>query len=59
MLGGRVAWNVVTSLNDSEAHNMGRAEHPEHDLRYDRAEEFMQIVLSLSLIHISEPTRPY
>ena len=46
MLGGRVAWNVVTSLNDSEAHNMGRAEHPEHDLRYDRAEEFMQIVLS-------------
>jgi len=46
MLGGRVAWNVVTSLNDSEAHNMGRAEHPEHDLRYDRADEFMQIVLS-------------
>ncbi len=47
MLGGRVAWNVVTSLNDSEAHNMGRAEHPEHDLRYDRADEFMEIVLSL------------
>ncbi|WP_424814370.1 LLM class flavin-dependent oxidoreductase [Roseococcus sp. YIM B11640] len=47
MLGGRVAWNVVTSLNDSEARNMGRAEHPEHDLRYDRADEFMEIVLSL------------
>ncbi len=46
MLGGRVAWNVVTSLNDSEAHNMGRAEHPEHDLRYDRADEFLEIVLS-------------
>jgi FMN-dependent oxidoreductase (nitrilotriacetate monooxygenase family) len=46
MLGGRVAWNVVTSLNDSEAHNMGRAEHPAHDLRYDRADEFMEIVLS-------------
>ncbi|MDB5376762.1 MAG: FMN-dependent monooxygenase [Rubritepida sp.] len=47
MLGGRVAWNVVTSLNDSEARNMGRGEHPEHDLRYDRADEFMEIVLSL------------
>ena len=46
MLGGRVAWNVVTSLNDSEAQNMGRAEHPAHDLRYDRADEFMEIVLS-------------
>lgn len=45
MLGGRVAWNVVTSLNDSEALNMGRAEHLEHDLRYDKADEFMEVVL--------------
>ena len=46
MLGGRAAWNVVTSLNDSEAHNMGADDHLEHDLRYDRADEFMEIVLS-------------
>ena len=46
MLGGRAAWNVVTSVNDGEAHNMGRAVHMEHDARYDRADEFMQIVLS-------------
>lgn len=45
LLGGRVAWNVVTSLNDSEAHNMGEEEHLEHDLRYDRADEFMEVVL--------------
>ncbi len=45
MLGGRVAWNVVTSLNDSEAHNMGATTHLEHDLRYDRADEFMEVVL--------------
>ena len=45
MLGGRAAWNVVTSVNDGEAHNMGRAVHVEHDLRYDRADEFMEIVL--------------
>ena len=24
MTGGRVAWNVVTSVNDGEAHNMGK-----------------------------------
>ena len=45
MIGGRAAWNVVTSLNDSEARNMGQAEHLEHDLRYDRADEFMEVVL--------------
>lgn len=45
MLGGRAAWNVVTSLNDSEALNMGRAAHPAHDLRYDRADEFVECVL--------------
>ena len=45
MTKGRVAWNVVTSLNDSEAANFGRDEHLEHDLRYDRADEFMEVVL--------------
>jgi FMN-dependent oxidoreductase (nitrilotriacetate monooxygenase family) len=44
MLGGRVAWNVVTSVNDGEAQNMGREVHMDHDLRYDRADEFMEIV---------------
>ncbi len=45
MTGGRAAWNVVTSLNDGEAQNMGRDETIDHDLRYDRADEFMQVVL--------------
>ncbi len=45
MTKGRSAWNIVTSLNDSEALNFGRTEHLEHDLRYDRAEEFMQVVM--------------
>jgi alkanesulfonate monooxygenase SsuD/methylene tetrahydromethanopterin reductase-like flavin-dependent oxidoreductase (luciferase family) len=45
MTGGRAAWNVVTSLNDGEALNMGRTEVMEHDLRYDRADEFMEVVL--------------
>jgi FMN-dependent oxidoreductase (nitrilotriacetate monooxygenase family) len=45
MTHGRAAWNVVTSLNDGEAQNMGRDEVMGHDLRYDRADEFMEIVL--------------
>ncbi len=45
MSGGRAGWNVVTSLNDGEALNMGRDSHPEHDFRYDRADEFMEVVL--------------
>ncbi|HVQ77945.1 MAG TPA: LLM class flavin-dependent oxidoreductase [Candidatus Binatia bacterium] len=45
MVGGRAAWNVVTSLNDSEAANFGQVSHPEHDARYDRADEFVEAVL--------------
>jgi FMN-dependent oxidoreductase (nitrilotriacetate monooxygenase family) len=45
MTNGRAAWNVVTSVNDGEALNMGRDEHLPHDLRYDRADEFMEVVL--------------
>ena len=45
MSGGRAAWNVVTSMNDGEALNMGLDAHMEHDTRYDRADEFMEVVL--------------
>ncbi len=45
MTEGRAAWNVVTSLNDNEARNMGRDEVAAHDERYDRADEFMEVVL--------------
>ncbi|MFV0294918.1 MAG: NtaA/DmoA family FMN-dependent monooxygenase [Hyphomicrobiaceae bacterium] len=44
MTKGRAAWNVVTSMNDIEAMNMGQASAPPHDSRYDRADEFMEIV---------------
>lgn len=45
LLGGRAAWNVVTSLNNSEAANFGLESHLAHDLRYDRADEFMEVVM--------------
>jgi FMN-dependent oxidoreductase (nitrilotriacetate monooxygenase family) len=45
MTHGRAGWNVVTSVNDNEALNMGRDGSMEHDRRYDRADEFMEVVL--------------
>lgn len=45
MTRGRAAWNVVTSVNDNEARNMGRDGVIEHDTRYDRADEFLEAVL--------------
>ncbi|MGE0768005.1 MAG: LLM class flavin-dependent oxidoreductase [Hyphomicrobiaceae bacterium] len=43
--GGRAAWNIVTSLNDAEARNMGQDALLAHDDRYDRADEFLEVVL--------------
>lgn len=45
--GGRVGWNVVTSMFDSEARNHGYPAMPPHGERYARAEEFVQAVLAL------------
>jgi FMN-dependent oxidoreductase (nitrilotriacetate monooxygenase family) len=45
--GGRAAWNVVTSVNDSEAQNYGLKEHLAHDARYDRADEFLEATIGL------------
>jgi len=45
--GGRVSWNVVTSLNNAEARNFGVDQHLEHDSRYDRADEFLEAVRKL------------
>jgi FMN-dependent oxidoreductase (nitrilotriacetate monooxygenase family) len=47
MSGGRIAWNIVTSLNDSEAAHFGVGKHLDHDLRYDRADEFLSLVTEL------------
>lgn len=44
MTEGRAAWNVVTSVNDNEARNMGLDHVIAHDERYDRADEFMEVV---------------
>jgi FMN-dependent oxidoreductase (nitrilotriacetate monooxygenase family) len=44
---GRAAWNVVTSYNDRESLLFGHEKHLEHAYRYDRAEEFVDVVKKL------------
>ncbi|KGA98694.1 nitrilotriacetate monooxygenase [Alkalihalobacillus alcalophilus ATCC 27647 = CGMCC 1.3604] len=45
--GGRAAWNVVTSSRLAEARNFNQEEHLQHTLRYERAEEFVEVAKKL------------
>lgn len=44
---GRIGWNVVTSMFDSEARNHGFEAMPPHAWRYGRAAEFIEAVQKL------------
>jgi FMN-dependent oxidoreductase (nitrilotriacetate monooxygenase family) len=41
---GRIGWNMVTGSSDVAARNFGLDGLPEHDLRYDMADEYMAVV---------------
>lgn len=45
--GGRVGANIVTSMFDAEAQNHGLAALPPHAQRYERADEFVQVLKQL------------
>ena len=45
--GGRAAWNVVTSTSDKSALNFSQAGLAQHDLRYEIATEFVDVVRGL------------
>jgi FMN-dependent oxidoreductase (nitrilotriacetate monooxygenase family) len=44
--GGRAAWNAVTTSASDAGGNFGRT-HPNHELRYEIAEEFINVVRGL------------
>jgi FMN-dependent oxidoreductase (nitrilotriacetate monooxygenase family) len=44
---GRASWNIVTTFIPDVAANFGTAELPNHDDRYERAEEFVDVVTRL------------
>jgi FMN-dependent oxidoreductase (nitrilotriacetate monooxygenase family) len=41
---GRFGWNIVTSGENAAAQNFGLDALPEHDLRYEMADEYMDLV---------------
>jgi FMN-dependent oxidoreductase (nitrilotriacetate monooxygenase family) len=41
---GRSGWNAVTGSSDFAAMNFGMNGMPEHDLRYDMADDYMEVV---------------
>ncbi|SEN76267.1 LLM class flavin-dependent oxidoreductase [Paenibacillus sp. OV219] len=45
--GGRAGWNVVTSPLEGSALNYSKKEHPEHDLRYRIATEYLEVTRGL------------
>jgi FMN-dependent oxidoreductase (nitrilotriacetate monooxygenase family) len=45
--GGRIGWNVVTSSEDRAAQNFGMDRLPPHDERYERAQEYVDLVDAL------------
>lgn len=47
LTGGRVAWNIVTSYLDDALANFGITEELTHDQRYERADEYMDVVYKL------------
>ncbi len=44
---GRFGWNIVTGYLDSAARGLGLAVQPDHDGRYDVADEYMDVVYKL------------
>ncbi len=44
---GRIGWNIVTGYLDSAARAMGRAVQLPHDERYDRADEYLDVLYRL------------
>jgi FMN-dependent oxidoreductase (nitrilotriacetate monooxygenase family) len=47
MSGGRAGWNVVTGSSTAEAYNFNRDALDEHDKRYEKADEFVEICRGL------------
>jgi FMN-dependent oxidoreductase (nitrilotriacetate monooxygenase family) len=44
---GRVGWNIVTSYLNDAGRNLGFGGLPEHDARYDRADEYLEVLYKL------------
>ncbi|MDF3865743.1 LLM class flavin-dependent oxidoreductase [Pseudomonas denitrificans (nom. rej.)] len=44
---GRIGWNIVTGYLESTARAMGQERQIDHDRRYDRADEYLEVLYKL------------
>ncbi len=44
---GRAGWNIVTTVEPAAAANFGDLPHPPRERRYERADEFVRVVLAV------------
>lgn len=44
---GRIGWNIVTGYLPSAARNFGADDQLDHDTRYDRADEYLEVLYKL------------
>ncbi|WP_067726960.1 LLM class flavin-dependent oxidoreductase [Oceanobacillus damuensis] len=44
---GRAGWNVVTSPLEGSASNFNKGNHPDHSLRYEMADEYLEVTQGL------------
>jgi len=44
---GRAGWNSIATQNPHTIEQFGGGEHPDHETRYERAEEFIEVVRKL------------
>ena len=56
--GGRVGWNLVTSMTDQEAQNHSMPKLPEREARYAKADEFAKVMNQLFTSWNSEAFSP-
>lgn len=47
LTGGRIGWNIVTGYLDSAARAVGREAQTGHDLRYDQADDYLEVLYKL------------
>lgn len=47
LTGGRMGWNIVTGYIDSAARALGQGGQADHDSRYDRADDYLEVLYKL------------
>ena len=47
LTGGRIGWNIVTGYLDSAARALGQDGQADHDSRYDRADDYLEVLYKL------------